>query len=215
MVNNCRVSNEKLIEEAFEEEWYRLDGVTEPERHRRALNAALAVFEKAHEKYLEREDAEYGAVIDQLEAAEKAHTATDDEREALLRDLYTLRGWSGGNINRRIDIIDRTMSVLRRSVVPEPSVYEHWSLKDHVRRAVMVGLGLTPFPKAGETFDATAMVERVLSSLAETGAPEPQGEPSGALDLVIHAERVGAERDDPLILELAEALRAAGVGGAR
>lgn len=46
---------------------------------------------------------------------------------------------------------------------------------------------------------------------------EPQGEPSDAQALVIHAERVGTERDDPLILELAEALRAAlrAAGGVR
>jgi hypothetical protein len=31
------------ILKAFEDEWYRLDGVTEPERHRRALRAALDI----------------------------------------------------------------------------------------------------------------------------------------------------------------------------
>jgi len=51
------------IEEVFEDEWYRLDGVTEPERHRRALKVALAVFEKA--------------------LGEATVIPTDDEREEL------------------------------------------------------------------------------------------------------------------------------------
>lgn len=48
---------EEVAAEAFEAEWYRLDYVTEPDRHRRALTAGLDAFKEAH-------------------------IATDDEREA-------------------------------------------------------------------------------------------------------------------------------------
>lgn len=49
----------------------------------------------------------------------------------------------------------------------------------------------------------------LAAGFRRTEEDRTQGEPSDALNLVIHAERVGTERDDPLILELAEALRAA------
>lgn len=39
---------EEIAAEAFEAEWYRLDYVTEPDRHRRALTAGLDAFKDAH-----------------------------------------------------------------------------------------------------------------------------------------------------------------------
>jgi len=57
--------NEKLIAEtadAIHEAFLAKGG------YRGGAEAALAVFEKAHEKYLDREDAEYGALIEQINA---------------------------------------------------------------------------------------------------------------------------------------------------
>ncbi|PRB14482.1 hypothetical protein [Microbacterium sp. MYb62] len=79
---------------------------------------------------------------------------TGDEREALLRDLYTLRGWSGGDVARRIEIIDRAMAALGHPEVPEPSA--DWD-RVHDRPADVY----------------TPPEDRVAR-------PEPQGEPSDA-----------------------------------
>lgn len=70
------MTTEQLIEKTFEDEWYRLDGVTEPERHRRALRAALAVFEEAH-------------------------TPTNDERDGLRRAIASVL-WNAGNYPDRV-----------------------------------------------------------------------------------------------------------------
>lgn len=70
--------NEKLIEEAASivygtvpasvmVPWHELDTNRRVE-FEDAARAIRAVFEKAHEKYLEREDAEYGALFEKLEA---------------------------------------------------------------------------------------------------------------------------------------------------
>lgn len=104
----------------------------------RRARAALAVFEKAHEAYLDREDAEYGAVVEQLEAAEKAHTPTDDEREEIIGALLDELGWEWDDVpeehiasSREIlgDMADRVLAVsagFRRSEVPKPSEQQAW-----------------------------------------------------------------------------------------
>lgn len=95
--------NEKLIEEAAEA---MLDAARE-------LLGVETIGERPRE--MTREYARRAFAV-----FEKAHTPTDDKREALLRDLYSLRGWSGGDVVRRIEIIDRAMAALRRTEVPEP-----------------------------------------------------------------------------------------------
>lgn len=74
------VQNEKLIEEARawrDAGWFRADYPTASSFITR-LADALEAAEKAHEKYMEREDAEYGAVIEQLEAAEMVYPQLSD-----------------------------------------------------------------------------------------------------------------------------------------
>ena len=174
--------NEKLIEEArvaFTEAWRAEDSriwhlpadaaVPKHTRSRAGIAAALAVFEKAH-------------------------TPTDDEREALLTEADALvaswdqRGsWSSDS---PVGMVMRLAVALRRSEVPEPSVLPTFFA-----------------PKPGSTTNRLAS--------------EPQGEPSDAEAwAAAHAfaaalkEQTG--RPQMVNVEHARAaLRAAGVGGVR
>lgn len=79
-------------------------------------------------------------------------------------------------------------------------------LEDEVEYRVRTAVALH---KGGHDHEEQVRQGRASVRFLAAGFPrsEPQVEPSDALNLVIHAERVGTERDDPLILELAEALR--------
>lgn len=194
--------NEKLIEEAAKaiyetrddaydlDAWEQLDR-TQQERYVCDARTALAVFEKAHEKYLEREDAEYGSVIEQLEAVEKAHTPTSDEREALARLVFpippdaTPGAFAYGVADRAI------LSGFRRSVVPEPSA-EEWTHCSPALLAYGLNCASTPRracacePANGGHDHLTPEPSALPMSLADDPlrAPfqkkrtEPQGEPS-------------------------------------
>lgn len=108
-----------------------------------------------------RDDEYLEAVGTAVLAAVGSHTPTDDEREALLGDLYTLRGWTGGDVVRRIEIIDRAMAA-RRSEVPEPS---------------------GPWDRATACFghcDKEGWHSECVSKKADAELSEPQGEPSDA-----------------------------------
>jgi hypothetical protein len=104
-----------------------------------------------------------------LAVFEKAHAPTDDEREALLRDLYTLRGWTGGDVLRRIEIIDRAMAALSRSDVPEPPTEP--------------------------TCEHGTMLTYLCDDCADAVETEPQGEPSDAQ--VLAAMEAYAEYREP------------------
>lgn len=101
------MTDERLIEEAAAKRY----------PHRNVFLEGMAYMSEERSRIPLREAFVEGAKWQ----AEKVHTPTDDEREMLLRDLYTLRGWIGGDVVRRIEIIDRALAALSRSEVPEPS----------------------------------------------------------------------------------------------
>lgn len=132
-----------------------------------------------------------------------AQKPTDDEREALIEQAtWELIEWDTDTVDRGVRVehyrdrradIERVFPILaagfRRPISPELS--EHDDCKcGHLYRSE-------------HSFATDACVTR------ECDCEVLHAESTDALDLVIHAERVGTERDDPLILELAEALRAA------
>lgn len=90
--------------------------------HRDEFQAADAAFKKRdeHAAWVDASDRDaavrwhWRGFQDGAEHVRRAlRTRTDDEREALLRDLYTLRGWSGGDVVRRIQIVDRAIAALQ------------------------------------------------------------------------------------------------------
>ena len=147
--------NKKLIEEAvtaFNRGWLTAhDKGDRTTRTRTGVEAALAVFEKAHTPTDDEREAAVTAAYNTVtgqgeepwgpdttlaalhtlwdraagfgrsvpEPSAEAVTAYDyNPREALLRDLYSLRGWTGGDAVSRAEIIDRAMAfVIGR---PEP-----------------------------------------------------------------------------------------------
>lgn len=194
--------------------------------------AALAVFEAAHAPTDDEREA-LDRIIEPYfdRAVDYDDGSRDDEG---LRDDILAAGFRRSEVSRPADSFDASSTPLGRfgravserfagsSEVPEPSAEpkhdascgercNHCTIcgehtlygshcPDHPNRP-------EPQGEPSECSNPDCPLERAHSGPC---APKDwQGEPSDALDLVIHAERVGTERDDPLILELAEALRAA------
>ncbi|EYT61642.1 hypothetical protein [Microbacterium sp. UCD-TDU] len=146
----------------------------------------------------ERDEAE--AVRDLIIAA---LTPTDDEREDMIAFLLRDHNFEESPWGRTYTDAE-IAAALRRSEVPEPNAETtHRGTFGHVWPCPLFYVG--NWKRGDEEYYPAAE----CSNAAVCERPKPQAEPSDALNLVIHAERVGTERDDPLILELADALRAA------
>lgn len=121
-------------------------------------------------------------LADALEAAEKAHTPTDDEREALIEQAtWALIEWDTDTADRgvrdehyrdRRGDVERVFPILfRRSEVPEPSA---------AREFLKAALAESDADEAegGAGWDVEVDARTVLELLDEPS--EPQGEPSDA-----------------------------------
>lgn len=97
------------------------------------------------------------------EPSAEAVTAYDyNPQEALLRDLYSLRGWSGGDAATRVEIIDRAMAFVIAH--PEPQVEPSGAQVEKVARVLF-----------GATVDSM-LVARELAAIALRAASETGGE---------------------------------------
>ncbi len=183
--------NEKLIEEAASAIHSVAESgaswgdarMADKDQHRAEARAALSVFEKA--------------------LGEATVTPTDDEREDMIAFLLRDHNFEESPWGRTYTDAE-IAAALRRTEVPEPNAETtHRGTFGHVWPCPLFYVG--NWKRGDEEYYPAAE----CSNAAVCERPKPQAEPSDALNLVIHAERVGTERDDPLILELAEALRVA------
>lgn len=167
-------------------------------------------------------DARHEVVLDQMLAVfEKAHTPTDDEREALAQWLHLRFGKNGtldwDALSDRFKTGWRDLAgdaPLRRSVVPEPSDEHECTWACWVDR---YGFDHHPEPRGDLKICQCYRDGSELVTCARHA--EPQGETSDAQGIIARALMDSARMDTfnawSLAEEIAAALRAAGVGGVR
>lgn len=161
--------------------------------------------------------------FDALAAFEKAHTPTDDEREALTYLItafrFRERGLRGVALEPDLAVSRPLAEFLhregfRRSVVPEPSDEHECTWACWVDR---YGFDHHPEPRGDLEICQCYRDGSELVTCARHA--EPQGETSDAQGIIARALMDSARMDTfnawSLADEIAAALRAAGVGGAR
>ena len=151
--------------------------------------------------------------------AQKAHTPTDDEREALIEQAtWALIEWDTDTADRgvrdehyrdRRGDVERVFPILfRRSEVPEPSA---------AREFLKAALAESDADEAegGAGWDVEVDARTVLELLDEPS--EPQGEPSDAQALLTIRDDIvrNGGRADAAVLAGLEALALRAAGGAR
>lgn len=118
-------------------------------------------------------EAEARQIIRRSVLIEEAAKAQTDEREELLRDLYTLRSNTGGPVLRRIEIVDRALAALSRSDAKHPS-HEWKPLEDGPEHEYCVRCEVCTccsnpqeFPKACKSGGGARRVGKSMSETAE------------------------------------------------
>lgn len=157
-------------------------------------------------------------------------TPTDDEREVarlrvaldqvwdvIQRDVRTLSNLDPVEIGA---IIARALEPARRSVVPEPSAESEAERTCAICGRTDIVAEDMPFNDNGTAWEGgNGSVICTRCDPTKPRSPEPQGEPSDAQGVIARALMDSARMDTfnawSLAEEIAAALRAAGVGGAR
>ena len=123
---------------AFEDEWYRLDYVTEPARHRRALDAALAVFEAA-QKPTDDEREELRDAIDHIQGAVEFQDAINPQALRLVIAAARRRLTPGVRSDVRDDMIAWLLREQTNDLSPLGRDYTDAELAEALRRSAPPG----------------------------------------------------------------------------